>query len=37
MANDEEKVQLVAWKKYQISLSRIDVTLAPDINWLGKL
>ncbi|MCA6222972.1 tail fiber assembly protein [Photorhabdus antumapuensis] len=36
MANDEEKAQLVTWKKYQISLSRIDVTLAPDINWPGK-
>ncbi|MEK9495100.1 tail fiber assembly protein [Photorhabdus sp. P32] len=36
MANDEEKAQLVAWKKYQISLNRIDVTLAPDINWPEK-
>ncbi|MBS9429055.1 MULTISPECIES: tail fiber assembly protein [Photorhabdus] len=36
MANDEEKAQLVAWKKYQISLSRIDVTSAPDINWPKK-
>ncbi|WP_072161967.1 tail fiber assembly protein [Photorhabdus heterorhabditis] len=22
-----------SWEKYQISLSRIDVTSAPDINW----
>ncbi|OCA56807.1 Caudovirales tail fiber assembly protein [Photorhabdus namnaonensis] len=36
MANDEEKAQLVAWKKYQISLSRIDVTSAPDISWPKK-
>ncbi|WP_387467860.1 tail fiber assembly protein [Photorhabdus sp. RM323S] len=36
MANDEEKAQLLAWKKYQISLSRIDVTSAPDINWPKK-
>ncbi|TNH44713.1 tail fiber assembly protein [Photorhabdus luminescens] len=36
MASDEEKTQLEAWKKYQISLSRIDVTLAPDINWPKK-
>ena len=30
---EEEKTQLTAWKKYRVSLNRIDVSTAPDIVW----
>ncbi|QLJ63564.1 tail fiber assembly protein [Serratia marcescens] len=33
MATDEEKKQLVVWKKHRVELSRIDVNQAPDIDW----
>ncbi|OWO82977.1 hypothetical protein B5C26_08245 [Photorhabdus luminescens] len=36
MATDEEKSLLVALKRYRILLNRIDVSLAPDINWPEK-
>lgn len=30
---DEEVMQLTAWKKYRVALSRIDTSTAPDIAW----
>lgn len=33
MATDEEKESLTKWKKYRVLLSRIDVSLAPEIDW----
>ncbi|SUC31993.1 Bacteriophage tail assembly protein [Providencia rettgeri] len=36
MATDEEKAQLMAWKKYRVLLNRVDTSLAPDINWPEK-
>lgn len=33
MATDEEKTNLLAWKKYRIFLNRVDVNQAPDIDW----
>lgn len=33
MATDEELAQLNAWKIYRVLLSRIDVLIAPDIEW----
>lgn len=33
MATDAEKNSLLAWKKYRVLLSRIDVSAAPDIDW----
>ncbi|UAN46993.1 tail fiber assembly protein [Serratia sp. JSRIV001] len=33
MATDEEKTQLIAWKKHRIELSRVDVNEAPNIDW----
>ncbi|AFN31189.1 Phage tail fiber assembly protein [Klebsiella michiganensis E718] len=30
---NEEVAQLTEWKKYRISLSRIDTSTAPDIAW----
>lgn len=33
MATDEEKAQLLAWKKYRVLLNRVDINTAPDINW----
>ena len=36
MATDDEKTQLLEWKKYRILLNRIDTALAPDIEWPEK-
>jgi Bacteriophage tail assembly protein len=36
MATDEEKAELIKWKKYRVLLNRIDVSLAPDIEWPEK-
>lgn len=33
MATDEEKAQLLAWKKYRVLLNRVDTRKAPDIDW----
>ncbi len=33
MATEEEKVALMAWKKYFVLLSRVDILQAPDIEW----
>ncbi|WP_036772242.1 tail fiber assembly protein [Photorhabdus australis] len=36
MASEAEKALLLDWKKYLVLLSRIDTSLAPDINWPEK-
>ncbi|MEY0289881.1 tail fiber assembly protein, partial [Providencia rettgeri] len=36
MATDEEKAQLIAWKKYRVLLNRVDTSLALDIDWPEK-
>ncbi|NHB96355.1 tail fiber assembly protein [Photorhabdus stackebrandtii] len=36
MASEVEKALLLAWKKYVVLLSRVDVSFAPDINWPEK-
>lgn len=33
MATDEEKMQLTAWRKYRVLLSRVNTSTAPDITW----
>ncbi len=33
MATETEKIALMAWKKYFVLLSRVDVLQAPDIEW----
>ncbi|MBE7861587.1 tail fiber assembly protein [Yersinia pestis] len=33
MATDDEKSQLVEWKKYRVLVSRIDTADAPGISW----
>ncbi|WP_036772308.1 tail fiber assembly protein [Photorhabdus australis] len=33
MASDAEKALLLAWKKYVVLLSRVDISIAPNINW----
>jgi len=33
MATDEEKVELVAWKKYRVFVNRVDTSTAPNITW----
>ncbi|WP_272529202.1 tail fiber assembly protein [Providencia sp. PROV190] len=33
MATEQEKKQLQIWKEYRINLSRVDVSIAPDIEW----
>lgn len=33
IATDEELMRLMAWKKYRVMLSRIDVSKAPEIEW----
>lgn len=33
MATDEEKNQLLTWKKYRVILSRVDTSKAPNIDW----
>ncbi|WP_241602728.1 tail fiber assembly protein [Rosenbergiella nectarea] len=33
MVTEEEKAQLTAWRKYRVLLTRVDASLAPDIDW----
>lgn len=33
MATEEEKSRYDAWRKYRVLLTRVDTSLAPDINW----
>ncbi len=33
MATEAEKIALMAWKKYFVLLSRVDILQAPDIEW----
>lgn len=33
MSTPEEEVSLKAWRKYRVLLNRVDVSLAPDIEW----
>lgn len=33
IATDAEKLQLTAWKKYRVSVNRVDTLKAPDIDW----
>lgn len=33
MSTLEEELALKAWKKYRVLLSRVDTSLAPDIEW----
>lgn len=33
IATDEEKGRYDAWRKYRVLLTRVDTSLAPDINW----
>ena len=36
IATDAEKNLLAEWKKYRVLLNRIDVNLAPNIEWIKK-
>ncbi|OCQ51972.1 Caudovirales tail fiber assembly protein [Photorhabdus australis subsp. thailandensis] len=36
MASEAEKALLLDWKKYLVLLSRVDISLASDINWPEK-
>ncbi|MER2473647.1 tail fiber assembly protein [Photorhabdus laumondii] len=33
IATQEEEAALLVWKKYRVMLNRIDISLAPDIEW----
>lgn len=33
MASDEEKTQIMVWKKYRVLLNRLNISSAPDIDW----
>ncbi len=33
IATEEEASQLIAWKNYRILLNRVNISLAPDIDW----
>ncbi|WP_448511308.1 tail fiber assembly protein, partial [Photorhabdus sp. MH8.4] len=33
IATQEEETALLVWKKYRVMLNRIDISLAPDIEW----
>jgi hypothetical protein len=33
MATDDEKAKLARWEKYTVLLSRVNTSLAPDIEW----
>ncbi|EMO4271857.1 prophage tail fiber assembly protein homolog TfaE [Klebsiella variicola] len=33
MATNEEKSRYDAWRKYRVLLTRVDTSLAPDIDW----
>ena len=36
IATDAEKNLLAEWKKYRVLLNRVDVNLAPNIEWIKK-
>ncbi|MEC3934184.1 tail fiber assembly protein [Citrobacter werkmanii] len=36
IASDEEKAELLEWKKYRVLLSRVKPEDAPDIRWPDK-
>ncbi|HFS5794100.1 TPA: tail fiber assembly protein [Citrobacter werkmanii] len=36
IATEDEKSQLLAWKKYRVLLNRVDTSKAPDIDWPEK-
>ena len=36
MATEDEKFQLIEWKKYRVLLNRVDTSTAPDIEWPEK-
>ncbi|EMB8996272.1 tail fiber assembly protein [Enterobacter asburiae] len=36
VATDEEKNNLIEWKKYRVLLNRVDTSTAPDIKWPEK-
>lgn len=33
VATDGEKTKLTEWKKYRVTLNRVDTSAAPDIDW----
>nr|WP_232507926.1 tail fiber assembly protein [Photorhabdus laumondii] len=33
VASEAEKAALLEWKKYRIILSKVDISLAPDVEW----
>lgn len=33
MANQAETVLLTAWRRYRVMLSRVDTSVAPNIDW----
>ena len=33
IATEEEASLLEAWKKYRVLLNRVDISIAPDIEW----
>ncbi|HBA9565459.1 TPA: tail fiber assembly protein [Escherichia coli] len=33
MATEEETSLMEAWKKYRVLLNRVDISVAPDIEW----
>lgn len=33
IATEDEKAQLVAWKKYRVLVNRVDTSTAPSITW----
>ncbi len=33
IATEAEKAALLAWKKYRVMLNRVDISLAPDMEW----
>lgn len=35
-ATEEELLLLKEWKKYRVSLNRLDLSTAPDIEWPEK-
>ncbi|KDF47176.1 tail fiber assembly protein [Enterobacter kobei] len=33
IASEDEKERLACWKRYRVSLNRLDLSTAPDIDW----
>ncbi|ETS31127.1 phage tail protein [Photorhabdus temperata] len=33
IATEAEEIALLAWKKYRVLLSRVDISQAPDVEW----